>query len=94
KEGEDIIYFFSFPTIWIMGAIYLSANSISSLYDVNQPPLLQEIIFGLKTLICIFPIIVLVISIFAISRYTLDGENLVKMKEQLQNLHDKKKSKL
>ncbi len=43
KEGKDIIYFFSFPTIWIMGAIYLSANSISSLYDVNQPPLLQEI---------------------------------------------------
>lgn len=52
-----------------------------------------EIIFGLKTLICIFPIIALGISIFAISRYPLDGENLVKMKEQLQNLHDKKKSK-
>lgn len=53
-----------------------------------------EIIFGLKPLIYIFPIIALGMSIFAISRYPLDEENLVKMKEQLQNLLYKKKSKL
>jgi len=85
--------FMRFSTVFVFLCINLVFNNIGwYIYDpeVTTP----EIIFGLKTLICIFPIIALGISIFAISRYPLDGENLVKMKEQLQNLHDKKKSKL
>ncbi|MHA1489712.1 MAG: MFS transporter [Promethearchaeota archaeon] len=43
EEGKDIAVFFSFPIIWVMGSIYISSTSISALYDINQPPVLQEI---------------------------------------------------
>ncbi|MFX0082430.1 MAG: MFS transporter [Candidatus Hodarchaeota archaeon] len=43
EEGKNILLFFSFPMIWIIGIIETISSSISSLYQVNQPPLLQEI---------------------------------------------------
>lgn len=42
-EGADIMLFFSFPITYIMGMLILSSDAISSLYGVNQPPVLQEI---------------------------------------------------
>jgi len=42
-EGEDIFLFFSLPMSYMMGILILSADAISSLYAVNQPPVLQEI---------------------------------------------------
>ena len=43
EEGENLLNFFSFPIVWIMGAVYVSSTSISSLYEINQQPVLQEI---------------------------------------------------
>lgn len=43
EEGKDILYLFSFPIIWIFGLIRVISRSISSLYEINQPPILQEI---------------------------------------------------
>ncbi|MHA1257035.1 MAG: MFS transporter, partial [Promethearchaeota archaeon] len=43
EEGSDILYLFSFPIIWIFGFIRVISRSISSLYEINQPPILQEI---------------------------------------------------
>jgi len=43
EQGKDILFFFSFPIIWIFGVIRVISRSISSLYDINQPPILQEI---------------------------------------------------
>ena len=43
SEGEDIFLFFSLPMSYMMGILILSADAISSLYAVNQPPVLQEI---------------------------------------------------
>ncbi|MHA2006604.1 MAG: MFS transporter [Promethearchaeota archaeon] len=43
EEGKNLALFFSFPIIWIMGTIEFTSSSISSLYQVNQPPILQEI---------------------------------------------------
>ncbi len=42
-QGADIVLFFSLPVTYIMGVLILSSDAISSLYMVNQPPLLQEI---------------------------------------------------
>jgi MFS family permease len=43
EEGKNILLFFSFPMIWVVGIIETLASSVSSLYEFNQPPLLQEI---------------------------------------------------
>ncbi|MFX1392308.1 MAG: hypothetical protein ACFFAH_01925, partial [Promethearchaeota archaeon] len=43
EEGRDIPYLFSISLIWIMGMLFFTSSLISSLYLVNQAPLLQEI---------------------------------------------------
>jgi GPH family glycoside/pentoside/hexuronide:cation symporter len=53
----------------------------------------QEVIFGLRALIVIFPAIALAIALLVIYKYPLDGERLIKVKEELQKIHDEKKSR-
>lgn len=43
EEGRDVIYLMSFSVMWVNGALYLFSQTVSSLYMVNQRPLLQEI---------------------------------------------------
>jgi predicted MFS family arabinose efflux permease len=43
EQGKDIIYLMTFPTIWLMGALFFTSRSIFSLYIVNQSPVLQHI---------------------------------------------------
>ncbi|TFG08892.1 MAG: MFS transporter [Promethearchaeota archaeon] len=43
EQGRDVSSFFSYSSIWIMGMIYLISTTISSLYMINQPPVLQDI---------------------------------------------------
>lgn len=43
EQGQDLSLLFSFPTIWLFGLIYFTSRAISSLYEINQPPLIQEI---------------------------------------------------
>lgn len=43
EQGNDVLYVFSFPVIWLMGTVYVLTSSVSALYDINQPPILQEI---------------------------------------------------
>jgi MFS family permease len=43
SEGANIVIFFSLPITYVMGMLILSSDAISSLYGVNQPPVLQEI---------------------------------------------------
>ena len=54
----------------------------------------EEVIFGLKTLMFIFPAIALCIVILSIYKYPLDGEILKKVKEELEKIHQDKKSKI
>ena len=42
-QGADIVLFFSFPVVYMMGVLILCSDAVSSLYGVNQPPVLQEI---------------------------------------------------
>jgi len=53
-----------------------------------------EIIFGLKSLMVIFPSIALGIGILTIYKFPLDGEKLKQIKRDLQILHEEKKSKV
>jgi len=53
-----------------------------------------DVIFGLRILMAVFPAIALLIAILFIYKYPLDGERLRKVKEDLQKLHEEKKSKI
>ncbi len=43
EQGKDVFFLMSFPTIWLMGALFFFSRSIFSLYIVNQSPILQYI---------------------------------------------------
>lgn len=43
EEGNNILVFFTIPAVYLLGILFLSGDAISSLYMVNQPPVLQEI---------------------------------------------------
>ncbi|MHA1233884.1 MAG: MFS transporter [Promethearchaeota archaeon] len=43
EQGADIVLFFSLPVTYMMGALIFCSDAVSSLYMVNQPPVLQEI---------------------------------------------------
>ena len=42
-EGKDILVFLSFPIVWMMGLIVFIVQSTITLWNINQPPILQEI---------------------------------------------------
>ncbi|GAG67214.1 unnamed protein product, partial [marine sediment metagenome] len=42
-EGNNFIFIMSIPIFWVMGLIAFIARSVSGLWHINQPPLLQEI---------------------------------------------------
>ncbi len=42
-EGNNIGFLFSFPVIWVIGIGVFLGRSLSSLYSMNQPPILQKI---------------------------------------------------
>ncbi|MHA1689522.1 MAG: MFS transporter [Promethearchaeota archaeon] len=85
--------FLRFTTILIFLAI--STVFTNTGWAVFEPEIVTpEIIFGLRTLIFIFPAIALAIAIFAIYNYPLDGERLRQVKEKLESLHAEKKSKI
>ena len=53
-----------------------------------------EVVFGLRALMFIFPAIALTIGLLVIYKYPLDGERLDRIKEELNKLHEQKKSRV
>ena len=43
EQGSSIIFIFSLPTFWILGLIMFIGRSFVGLWNINQPPVLQEI---------------------------------------------------
>jgi GPH family glycoside/pentoside/hexuronide:cation symporter len=85
--------FMRFSTILIFLAISLVFTSTG--WTVYTPEkVTPEVIFGLKLLMIVFPVIALCLAIFGFYMYPLDGERLNEVKEALQKLHAEKKSKL
>ncbi|MHA1490581.1 MAG: MFS transporter [Promethearchaeota archaeon] len=65
-----------------IGPVFIIGNW--EVFDPNN--ITAEIIFGLRALIAIFP------GIITIYKYPLDGKRLIEITEELQKIHDKKKS--
>ena len=85
--------FMRLSTILIFLAISLVFTSTG--WTVYAPEkVTPEIIFGLKLLMIVFPVIALGFAIFGFYMYPLDGERLKEVKAALQKLHAEKKSKL
>lgn len=42
-EGNNFIFIMSLPIFWVMGLVAFIARSINGLWNINQPPVLQEI---------------------------------------------------
>lgn len=85
--------FMRFSTILVFLAINLVFTSTG--WAVYAPEkVTPDVIFGLKLLMVIFPVIALGIAIFGFYMYPLDGERLKKVKEALEKLHADKKSKV
>ena len=42
-QGNSIIFLFSIPTFWILGVIIFIGRSFLGLWNINQPPILQDI---------------------------------------------------
>jgi len=85
--------FMRFSTILIFLAISIVFTSTG--WAVYAPEkVTPEVIFGLKLLMVVFPVIALGIAIFGFYMYPLHGERLRKVKEAQQILHAEKKSKL
>ena len=80
-------------TVIVFLAISLVFTTVG--WQVFEPEMVtQEVIFGLRALMCIFPAIALAIALLVIYKYPLDGERLIKVKEELQKIHDEKKSRI
>ena len=43
EQGNDILYLFSLPVVWMLGILMFLSNAVGTLFKVNQGPLLQEI---------------------------------------------------
>lgn len=79
-------------TVLVFLAISLVFTTVG--WQTFEPEMVtHEVIFGLRALIVIFPAIALAIALLVIYKYPLDGERLIKVKEELQKIHDEKKSR-
>jgi len=74
----------------VIGPVFILSNW--EMFDpLNVTP---EIIFSLRSLMAIFPSIALLIALLVIYKYPLDDERLKQVKQQRQELHEEKKSKI
>ncbi len=53
-----------------------------------------DVIFGLRSLMFIFPAVALIIAIIAITQYPLHGEKLKSIQEKVKEIHEQKKSRV
>lgn len=74
----------------VIGPVFIISN-----WEVFDPlNVTLEIIFGLRSLMAIFPSIALLIALLVIYKYPLDDERLKQVKQQREKLHEEKKSKI
>ncbi|MFX0075195.1 MAG: MFS transporter [Candidatus Hermodarchaeota archaeon] len=77
--------------------VILAIGSVLSTvgWQVFEPENITEsVIFGLRSLMFIFPAIALVIAILAMTRYPLHGDYLRSTQEKLKDIHEQKKARI
>jgi Na+/melibiose symporter-like transporter len=67
---------------------------IISDYVTFTLPVSTEFQMTLRILMFVYPAVALVIAILSIYKYPLHGEKLRQVKEELQKIHEEKKSKI
>ncbi|MCK4380088.1 MAG: MFS transporter, partial [Candidatus Lokiarchaeota archaeon] len=72
-----------------IGPVFIIAD-----WEVFTLPVSSAVEMGLRTLMFVFPAVALIIAILAVYKYPLDGEKLIKVREEVQRLHEEKKSKI
>lgn len=72
-----------------IGPVFIIAD-----WEVFTLPVSTAVEMGLRMLMFVYPTVALVIAILAIYKYPLDGEKLIKVKEEVQRLHEEKKSNI
>ncbi len=72
-----------------IGPVFIIAD-----WQVFTLPVSTAVEVGLRTLMFVYPAVALIIAILSIYKYPLDGEKLIKVKEEVQRLHEEKKSKI
>ena len=76
--------------------VFLSIGPVFIIADwpIFTYPVSSEVQIGLRILMFVYPAVALAIAILAIYKYPLHGERLIKVKEDLQKLHEEKKSRI
>ncbi len=72
-----------------IGPVFIIAD-----WEVFTLPASAEVQLGLKILMFVYPAVALGIAILSIYKYPLDGERLIKVKEDLHKIHEEKKLKI
>ena len=86
-------FFFRLSTVFVVLAI--STVFTNAGWTVFEPEAItQEIIFGLRALIFIFPAIAICLGLITVYKCPLYGEKLKNVKEKLQELHAEKQSRV
>lgn len=72
----------------VIGPVFIISDW--QVYDPNK--ITPSVIFGLRSLMSIYPIIALLIAIIVIYKYPLDGQKLIEIKEKREKLHAEKRA--
>ena len=87
------MFFLRLAGVFVFLTIALVFTNIG--WTVYEPEkVTPTVIFGLRALMVIFPIIALGIAFITIRNYPLHGERLEKVKVELQKIHEEKKSRI
>ncbi|MFX0072198.1 MAG: MFS transporter [Candidatus Hermodarchaeota archaeon] len=82
-----------FTTILVFVAISLVFTNVGwAVFEPNN--VTPAIILGLRILMVVFPIMALIVGFLSMYKYPLDNEKLTEVKQELEIIHNKKKSKL
>ena len=85
-------FFLRFSNVLVILAIGSVFSTVG--WQVFEPAsVTPDILFGLRSLIFIFPVIALIISIIAMTQYPLYGEKLKSIQEKVKEIHEQKKAR-
>ena len=85
-------FFLRFSNVLVILAIgtVLSTVGWATFEPTSVTP---DVLFGFRSLMVIFPVIALIISIIAMTQYPLHGEKLKEIQEKLKEIHEEKKAR-
>ncbi len=85
-----ILRFSNVLVIFAIGSVLSTVG-----WAVFEPTMVTpDVIFGLRSLMFIFPVIALIIAILAMTQYPLHGERLKNIQEKVKEIHEQKKARI